>query len=279
MIVVSEWLKNAGDSLRGVGIDSARLDAELILSFALEKSREWIAAHGDSPLSDKQIEPLNLLLTHRINREPISYILKKKEFYGREFTVTPDVLIPRPETEQIVEIIKEIFLEQIFSKRCSILDIGTGSGAIAVTLALEMPNVKVVGTDISESALAVAEKNRERFGANVKFLQSDLFENPEITADFDVIAANLPYVDRNWQVSPETAFEPEIALFADDEGLKLIKKLIRQAPNYLRTGGFLVLEMNPRQIEPVKIFAKEYGFEVYDEKFFILTLRLQNMVK
>ncbi|MDR1970088.1 MAG: peptide chain release factor N(5)-glutamine methyltransferase [Candidatus Nomurabacteria bacterium] len=265
-MTISEWLAEIVRKLRASGIDSARLDAELILAHALGKSREWLAAHSDKIVA---VNTAVDLVERRLAREPFAYILGKKEFYGREFVVTPNVLIPRPETEQVIEIVKKLFRKD---SQPIILDVGTGSGAIAITLALELPDAQIFASDINDQALSVTKQNAKTLGAKVNFIKSDLLQNI-CNKKFDIIVANLPYVARDWKTSPETAYEPEIALFADDGGLKFIKKLLRQTPEHLNPDGFLVLELDPRQSEDVKKIASKYGFVVADEQPFSLTLQ------
>ena len=267
-MIISEWLTTATSKLSDAGIESARLDAELILAHVMGKPREWVLAHGEFELNDEILKQVQENIKRRTNREPLAYILGFKEFYGRKFIVTPDVLIPRPETEVIVDVVKNL----VATKAPHILDIGTGSGAIAITLKLELPKAEITATDISDSALLIANKNRQQLDADVRFIKSDLLDN--VSGKFDIITANLPYVDRGWSTSPETAHEPEIALFADDNGLMLVKKLIKNAPDILHNGGYLVLEIDSRQIESVKKFATQHNFTIHDEKPFTLTLKM-----
>jgi release factor glutamine methyltransferase len=167
---------------------------------------------------------------------------------------------------------------QLNSKKPSILDLGTGSGAIAITLALELPNTEITASDISDKALAVAKQNAERLGATVEFVKSDLLQNI-CNKQFDIIVTNLPYVDPAWETSPEIVHEPETALFATDSGLELVKKLIEQSPNHLTMNGLLVLELDPRQIKTVKKIAEKHGFKAIDENLFALTLCRQTTAK
>ncbi|MCA9338881.1 HemK family protein methyltransferase, partial [Candidatus Saccharibacteria bacterium] len=189
-----------------------------------------------------------------------------KEFYGRNFTVNNTVLIPRPESEIIIEILKEIVLDTQ-----TIIDVGTGSGALAITAKLELPQANVFASDISEEALSIAKQNAQKLNANVIFLKSDLLK--ETNDAYSVIVANLPYVDRNWDYSFETKFEPSLALFAKDNGLDLIKKLIAQTQKKLPSGGFLLLEADPRQHQVVLDFAKEHGLSLFKKQDFIVVLK------
>lgn len=263
MITIEKWLSRTTKLFAHSGIDSARLDAELILCSALRKSREYLIAHSDEMVADDFAKDL---VERRINREPLAYITGEKEFYGRIFAVTPDVLIPRPESEHIIESVRKVAKND-----AKILDVGTGSGALAITAALEFPHTKVFAADISDAALGVAKQNAANLDAEIAFLRSDLLKN--IDGKFDVIVANLPYVAKTWDVSLETRSEPDLALFANDDGLELIKKFIVQAPTKLSRHGFLILEMDIRQIETVSDFAIEHDFIICEKLPFTLTLQ------
>ena len=234
---VSSWLKKAAIS---------RLDAELILANSLGKDRVFLHAHPDYELSEKEERKADSNLERRANHEPIAYILGYKEFYGRKFTVSPDVLIPRPETEAIINLAKEL-------KPQTILDVGTGSGCIAITLKLELPTSDVSAVDISPKALKIAEKNAADLGAKITFKESDLLSR--VQDKYDLIVANLPYVDKNWDwLSPELAYEPDLALYAKDTGLYDIKRLIRQAEAHLTKQGALILESDLSQHDKIQEF-------------------------
>ncbi|MBR6810901.1 peptide chain release factor N(5)-glutamine methyltransferase [Candidatus Saccharibacteria bacterium] len=241
---VSSWLKRAATS------QISHLDAELILAHALNKERVFLHAHPDYELTESEQKKAEDYLKRRQNHEPVAYILGSKEFYGREFAVTPDTLIPRPETEAIIDLVKELSLE-----KPKILDVGTGSGCIAITLKLELPESDVIAVDISEKALAVAEKNANNMHANLEFKKSDLLKN--VDEKFDIIVANLPYVDKNWDwLSPELDFEPETALYSEDFGLKDIKNLILESNTKLAEQGKLILESDISQHEAIESFVK-----------------------
>ncbi len=197
-------------------------------------------------------------------------------FYGRKFLVTPDVLIPRPETEMLVDAVLNLagkaYLPGIIParpklpKKCRILEVGTGSGCIAVSLALELPEAKITASDVSGEALRVARENAARLGAKVEFMQSDLMTG--VRGDFAVVVANLPYVDENWEWIDKKALsrEPKLALYAKDGGLKLIKKLIDQASG--RKSPFLVLEADPCQHERIVEYAREYSYSLLEKRGF-----------
>ena len=265
-MTINAWLSDATTKLQQSGSPSAMLDVELILAHSLGKDRTWLQAHYDDILPHRQLTSANQGLQRRIRHTPIAYIIGYKEFYGREFTVTPDVLIPRPETERLIE-----FALRHHDQASQILDTGTGSGAIAITLALELPTAHVTASDLSSTALKVAARNARNLNSSIDFVQSDLLD--AITGQFDLIVANLPYVDPTWQVSLETSAEPELALFADDRGLALIKKLIIQATKYLPASGTLLLEMDTRQLTEAATFAESHGYTVSATEPFLLALK------
>ena len=204
----------------------------------------------------------------------------KQDFYGRDFIITPDVLIPRPETEMMIDtalnIMGKPFLpgvkpsEPKLPEDITILDVGTGSGCIAITLDLLLPQAKIVATDISDKALIIAQKNASEFGAEVEFLQSDLLKNVKVKPD--LIVANLPYVDENWDWIDKKALskEPALALYAKDGGLELIFKLIDQVAE--RGVHHLVLEADPCQHERIASYAKKKGLALRETRGFILYL-------
>jgi len=268
LATVDNWLDNATQELTKANIPSARLDAELLLGYMLGVSRTWLIAHGDDSLHatalhhkgstrrGSLIEHGDELLLKRLKRVPIAYITGHKEFYGRDFVVTKDTLIPRPETEALVDIAKK----HKFSGR--LLDVGTGSGSLGLTLALETDS-KLTVSDVSEATLDVARKNAKILGVKpVHFVSSDLLQHwleHEAPKPFDVIASNLPYVDPAWKdTSPELAHEPYTALYAADGGLALIKKLIDQAPRLLVTDGYLLLEADPTQHDAIATYATNF---------------------
>lgn len=201
-------------------------------------------------------------------------------FYGRDFEINSDVLIPRPETEMMVDAVLNLASKaylpgvkpapRVLPENFNILDVGTGSGCIAITLALELPEAKVTACDISKKALVVAKKNVKKLGAKVEFVQSDLMNN--IEGDFDIVVANLPYVDEEWEWLDHEALsrEPRIALFAKNHGLELIYKLIDQVVE--RKIKHLVLEADPCQHEKIVDYAAKKGLKLVETRGFALYL-------
>lgn len=209
---------------------------------------------------------------------PKAYRNGFKDFYGRDFLVTPDVLIPRPETEQIIDLLLTLagkpYLpgmkapKRVLPERPIIVDVGTGSGCIAITTKLELKDAKVIGVDIEEGALKIAEKNAQKFGADVALIKSNLLEN--IKEKPDVVIANLPYVDENWSWLDKKTLsaEPSSALYAKDGGLELIKRLIAELAK-LKTEHIL-LESDPCQHRDIIEFAEKNGLHLNETRGFIL---------
>lgn len=240
---VDAWLAVAAAQLRTAGIASSRLDSELLLSHVLQRPRHWLHAHGDSTLLHEQQVQAEQLLTRRLRHEPLAYLVGHKEFYGRDFVVSPAVLVPRPETEQMIILL----LQLIQPTQRTIADVGTGSGILAITAQLELPQCQVNAYDISLEALAIAQHNAQQHGAtSVHFIQSDLLVAAQ--QRYDVILANLPYVNPTWRRDDcETAHEPARALFAEDDGLALISTLLAQTEQWLAPSSLLILEADPCQ--------------------------------
>ncbi|HSW80978.1 MAG TPA: peptide chain release factor N(5)-glutamine methyltransferase [Candidatus Saccharimonas sp.] len=258
---IGDFLQQATATLTQAGITTARLDVLVLLSDALDRDKSWILAHNNDELPTRTLQGLQQKITTRAARTPLAYIRGKQAFYGRDFAVTPDVLIPRPETETLIDLLK-------IYKPARVLDVGTGSGAVAVSAASELPNAAIDACDISQAALDIAAKNAKDLGVNVHFIASDLLQN--VRGQYDAIAANLPYVSKHWQRSPETNAEPSLALFAEDDGLALIKRLLVQAPGHLNPGGYVLLEADPRQH---KTIAVSPGFKHVTTDNFIIVLQ------
>lgn len=243
----------AESSAHSVNAPLDRLDAELIVARTLNQDRSFLPAHPDYEFSPQELVQIEAWATRRRAGEPLAYIFGEKAFYGRDFIVTPATLIPRPETEALIDLAKTF-------QSHTILDVGTGSGCIAITLALELPQATVSAVDISSAALKVAAKNAQKLGATVHFTRSNLLERAQ---SYDLIVANLPYVDRDWDwLSPELKFEPATALYTDDGGLALVKQLIQQAPTHLNRRGKLLLEADLSQHQKIADFAATNSFQV-----------------
>jgi release factor glutamine methyltransferase len=230
-------------------IDNPRLNAEHLLAHVLGRKRIELYLEFERQLSESELAPLRDLVKRRGAGEPLQHLLGSVEFCGHTFLCDNRAMVPRPETEQLVERLVSRFKSEMASS--CIVDVGTGSGIIALSLAAQFPEAEAVAVDISEDALALARENAERLGLadRVRFLKSNLLENVEGT--FDLIAANLPYISTHERrtLSREVLHDPEIALFAGARGDELVRELIAQAPRRLRSGGVLALEIGIDQSE------------------------------
>ncbi|MBN2434679.1 MAG: peptide chain release factor N(5)-glutamine methyltransferase [Spirochaetes bacterium] len=252
-MTINSMISQCANRLRGAGIASYQLDARIIIAYVLNITSEKLLAEGNSPVAEDHIARICGLCDRRQRREPLAYITGIKEFYSLKFMVTPDVLVPRPETELLVE-----YLIDNCPKNGAVLDLCTGSGAIAVTLKYERPDLTVTGSDISVSALEVARKNCKFNSVDkINFIESDLFEG--ITGKYDVIVSNPPYIPLSCKESlePELGYEPQIALFSGEDGMDLPTKIINQAGDYLSSNGFLVMEIDSRSGEKIILAANE----------------------
>ena len=239
-------------------VDNPRLNAEHLLAHVLERKRLDLYLEFERELTESELVPLRELVRRRGEGEPLQHLLGTVEFCGHTFLCDSRALVPRPETEELVELLKS----EIRSLESEILDVGTGSGVIALTLATEFPEAKISGIDISEDALALARENAARLDLSdrVRFFKSDLLEN--VDGIFDLIVANLPYIaaqDRH-TLSREVLHDPEVALFAGGQGDELVRVLIDQAPARLRPGGRLALEVGLGQSEALfsRLAEKNY---------------------
>ncbi|HSN15829.1 MAG TPA: peptide chain release factor N(5)-glutamine methyltransferase [Anaeromyxobacteraceae bacterium] len=239
------------------GVDAPRLTGELLLSHALRCERVRLYLDFDKPLGEAELAAFRELVKRRAEGEPTAYLVGRREFYGRPFRVSPAVLVPRPETELVVEAALAALPE---GGRA--LDLCTGSGAIGVSLALERKGARVVATDLSPAALAVARENAAALGAEVELLEGDLFAPVPAGAPFDVIVSNPPYVPSGELpgLSREVRREPALALDGGADGLALLRRIVAEAPRHLAPGGALVLEMHESHAEPLPRLCLEAGF-------------------
>lgn len=250
---ISENLKAAVALLQAAGIGEARRDAQLLLARALDKNLTFLIAHSEHDLSAAEQNKFQNFIRRRARREPLQYITGRQEFYGLDFEVTPAVLIPRPETELIVETSIEILSAK---PKATVCEVGAGSGCIVVSLLYELKNISATALDVSAAALEVACRNarRHRVSDRIEFKISDVFSNLE-NEFFDVIVSNPPYIplDEMKDLEPEVKdYEPGNALTDEADGLSIIEKIITDAPAFLKPGGFLVMEIGFRQADEVR---------------------------
>ncbi len=257
---INEWLSGAVRQLSAANIASARLDAELLLAHTLRKPRTWLHGHTDEQLEPRQVEIANARLDLRLDRVPVAYIVGHKEFYGHTFKVTTATLIPRPESESLMTLLEEALPKNVSlltEQPLKVVDVGTGSGNLGISAKLAHPELEVTLIDTSRHALTVAQENARALKADVQVTQSNLLTRYPFVAD--IIIANLPYVDTEWERSPETDHEPASALFASNHGLALIFELLIQTKEKLAIGGHILLEADPEQHPAITKEAAQYG--------------------
>ena len=266
---VLELLRWTTDYFERAGIDSARLDAEVLLAHALETERLRLYVDYEKPVQPEERDRYRDLVRRRAtDRVPVSLLLGEREFWSLVFKVTGDVLTPRPETETLVEAGLAKVPEAKGKYR--ILDVGTGSGAVALALARERPEADVTATDLSLSALQIAAENADHLQVRerVRFAAGDLLE-PVSGEQFDLIVSNPPYIAEGeaGRLPPELAHEPKMALFAGEDGLEVIRKLVKEAGPHLSKDGWLFLELSPEQAGTVEASLGEAGFVDVERRF------------
>lgn len=257
---IAQQLKLATEKLKAAGIDNARLDAEVLLAYVLNSRRLALYVHVAKVLTDEQITRYHNLIKRRLERIPVAYLTGHKEFMGLNFAVTPDVLIPRPDTEVLAQgVIENLYS---FKRAIKIADLGTGSGAICVSILKFVENVTAEAVDISKKALEIAQFNAQKFNVEdrINFHVGNLFE-PLEGQIFEVIVSNPPYVSEEdfKNIQPEIKNEPKIAFDGGIDGLNFYRKIIKDAPKFLADDGFLAMELGLNHAEPVRNLLEENG--------------------
>ncbi|UUM31282.1 peptide chain release factor N(5)-glutamine methyltransferase [Vibrio japonicus] len=257
---VENTLKKAVMQLQESGSDSPSLDAAVLLCHALNKPRSFLLTWPEKELDSEQLASFEQILNRRLTGEPIAYIIGEREFWSLPLAVSPSTLIPRPDTERLVE----IALDKALETSGDILDLGTGTGAIALALASELPQRKVWGVDVKTEAKELAEKNAERLGfTNTEFRSGSWFEPIETGTQFALIVSNPPYIEKTdpHLTQGDVRFEPLSALVADDNGLADIRYISQAAPNYLLEGGWLMFEHGYDQGVAVREILSNLGYD------------------
>jgi release factor glutamine methyltransferase len=262
-MILKDLLKAAQQSISVsliMPLDEAALDARLLLQRSLRVTHAWLIAHMNDELTDAQVASFQQLLARRLNGEPIAYILGMREFYGLPLKTTRATLIPRPDTETLLE---TAFDKLAVNQNLKVLDLGTGTGAIALAVAKNRPQAQVTAVDFSYEALSIAKENAQNLDlARVHFLQSDWFSSLE-GEKFDVIVSNPPYIAENdaHLTQGDLRFEPITALASGKDGLDDIRRIIQEAPSYLNSNGWLMLEHGYDQADKVAELLRQHGFE------------------
>ncbi|MGJ0427778.1 peptide chain release factor N(5)-glutamine methyltransferase [Methylobacter sp.] len=256
---IKSALADAVDALTSIS-DSALLDAEVLLCHVLQKERSYLRAWPDKLLDPEQLEQFWALFEERRQGMPVAYLIGHREFWSRDFHVSPDVLIPRPDTELLVELGLNLIPPDAPFK---LIDLGTGSGIIAITLAAERPHAQVIATDLNSAALEIAKQNaRHHHITNIHFYQSDWFNNtPDI--QFDLVISNPPYIaeDDSHLQEGDVRFEPQTALVAAQQGLRDIQIIADRSRSHLKTQGHLLIEHGYNQQHQIQTIFKGLGYD------------------
>lgn len=257
-----QFIRDAEERLRQAKIDSPAAEVELVLLYLLDIERIDLYLHGDRLVNDDILKKFHKIIDKRATRYPLQYILKEAWFYGRKFFVSPDVMIPTPETELICEAAIN-FLKYRKLDMARVLDLGVGSGVISITIAAEYDSCQITAVDISESALKIARKNAATFevAKKILFVCSDLFDALDANQKFDLIISNPPYIsDGEYDgLPPEVLADPKVSLLSGNEGMDIINRIIKQAPDFLADDGAVMFEIGYDQAEKVADSVKRDG--------------------
>jgi release factor glutamine methyltransferase len=270
---IDSWLRKFSITLREAGIESARLDCLILLEDATGHDRAWLLAHTELELTDAQTTILNNKVAQRAKHVPLAYIRGHVEFYGHDFAVNTHVLVPRPETEAMVGLLKDYAIPAISTSTDAqlrmdepkIIDVGTGSGVLAVTAKLEFPQAQVFGTDIDPACLEIARQNAKALSAEVGFLQADLLK--PLSGNLpraDIILANLPYVPDNFQINTAASHEPALAIFGGIDGLDLYRQLFAAIAGMTHgeRPAIILTEALPPHHHALASLARKYGYSL-----------------
>lgn len=269
------WLDSSTALLKKAGIGTARLDCLVLLEDELGKDRSYLLAHPEHHFQEPSLERLDSKLHRRIKHEPLAYIRGKSEFYGREFYVDRRVLEPRPESETMIELLKQLVSRlETQDSRLKVVDVGTGSGALAITAKIELPETEVMATDIDPKCLAIARKNAKKYNAKIKFHRGDLLEPLRLgTRDWGlettIVMANLPYVPARHHINKAASHEPAMAIYGGGDGLALYRRLFGQMSARYAKPRYVLTEALPYLHAELQLIAENAGFRLHRHEDFI----------
>jgi release factor glutamine methyltransferase len=265
-MTIHEWLRLSQETLRAAEITTARLDALVLLEDCLHTDRAQLLAHPEQELRGEQLGVLDAQIKRRTLHEPLAYIRGKTEFYGRDFYVDHGVLEPRPESESIITLLKQLHLPG----KPIIADIGTGSGMLAITAKLELPDAQVYAIDIDQGCLAVAKQNAKTYDTPIEFLEGNLTEplkSKQVAAH--ALLCNLPYVPDSFQINPAAMREPRLAIFGGPDGLDLYRAMFTQIDKFKEKPRYILAESMPPQHPELSALAHDHGYSLQAEEDFI----------
>ena len=274
-----DWLVKASKTLDTAGIGTARLDALVLLEDVTGKDRGYLLANPESQISSSNLSRLTNLLNKRITHLPLAYVRGKTEFYGRTFTITPAVLEPRPESETMIELLKNILSDKdkkysqlMTDKRLALADIGSGSGALGITAKLELQNLQVDLIEIDKKALNISKSNVDLFTLNIRTIENNLLTNSN--KPYDILLCNLPYVPDDHTINRAAMHEPSFAIFGGPDGLDLYRKLFFQVKNQTSKPLLIFTESLLPQHVVLDTIAQKHGYHLIDEEDFIQVFEL-----
>ena len=274
-MTIKTWLENATNQLSTSGVATARLDCLVLLEDLLGKDRAHLLAHPEIELTGEQERVLNEQIERRSKHEPLAYIRGKTEFYGREFIVNAHTLEPRPETETMLDELKGLgFRER--GQGVTLIDVGTGSGAIAISAKLELPNATVFATDISAESIAIAKRNAQKHQADITFNQGNLLDPLTLGPLPYTLLCNLPYVPDEYELNKAAPNEPPLAIFGGADGLDLYRELFAQIDRQEHKPQHILTEALPFQHKDLALIAKSHGYTLAKTDDFIQLFKFSN---
>jgi release factor glutamine methyltransferase len=263
---IDNWIAYATKTLSDSDIETARLDSLILLEMVLGKDRSWLLAHSENNINQADLDSLNKFITKRSTHYPLAYITGRSHFYNNQFFVNEHVLVPRPESETIIDVLKTITP----GDKAAIIDVGTGSGALAITAKLLFPKIDVIAVDIDKNALDVASKNAVYLKTNITFFESDLLESLPVSLIKDsILLANLPYVPGGFAINKSAKLEPKAAIFGGINGLDLYSKLFDQIKAPKSQPTYVITESLPQQHSNLESIASGAGYRCLETNDFI----------
>lgn len=265
-MTIDESLKKASTVFDSADIHTSRLDSLILLEMAIGKPRAYFLAHPDQTLTKIQQRKFDRLVKERSQHIPIAYLTGKQEFYGLDFKVAKDVLIPRPETESMVEL-----AIKLVPKNGTMIDVGTGSGCVAICVGVNRPDLAFSGSDISKKALRVAKQNAKTHNVKVRFLKRDLLD--KVNGQFDLICANLPYIRSDIKLMKAATYEPSVAIFGGLDGLEIYRRFFSQVGSHLKPSSCVLIEALPDQVKLLGTIASKHNLKIRQHQGLALLLR------
>jgi release factor glutamine methyltransferase len=265
---LSGCLKKAVTKLERAGIGTARLDALVLLEDVTGRDRAWLLAHMETEILSSQLATLENLISRRARHEPLAYVRGRTEFYGRDFVITPAVLEPRPESETMIDCLKDLCHNVLpAGSEWRVADVGAGSGALGITAALELPECSIELIEIDPQAAKVAKMNVDKFTLDIKVQISDLFERAR--QNYDILLCNLPYVPDDYSINLAASHEPRIAIFGGPDGLDVYRRLFEQLRDEIKSPLYLLSEAMPPQHNALADIASQSGYTLQKTDDFI----------